>query len=134
MIFVVDDSGQREEFGTDRQAGSLNRIHVDCETHSFIFDKELNTAPALRKILALPDQERTRLLHTVQYFWQMLFFSLTHENKLTCLQLRKFIDPAGQKLATIDVLSPDDFIECATKRVVSKYADSNWSFFTLKNS
>jgi hypothetical protein len=133
MTLIVDDSGQREQSGIDTQAGPLNRIYVNGESQFVIFQKELDPATALRKSLALPHDKHTGPFQAAQYFRQTLFFPLANENKLTYLQLRGFIDPAGQEFPIMNGFSPEDLIECAAKRVVSKDADSNWSFVTLKN-
>src|SRR5579859_7000025 len=133
MTFIVNDFRYRKQFGTDCQTSSLDRIQVDCEAQSVIFQNELDPSAALRKILAFPDYERAGPLQICQYFWQTLFFFLANENKFTCFQIGKLADPAGQELATIDVLALDKLIERAAKWVVPKYANSNWRFFTLKS-
>jgi hypothetical protein len=130
----VDDFRQREQFGTGLYSSSLNRINVDGEAQFVIFKKELDPAATLRKLCTLPNHERTRTIQTVQYFRETLFFSPTNENKLTWLQLRRFIDSPGHHLAVVDCLSSHDLIECAAKWVVSKDADRNRSLFTLKSS
>jgi hypothetical protein len=62
MTFIMDDSGQREQFGTDTQASLSKRINVDCEAQPIIFQNDLDPAAALRKILTLPDYEPSRAL------------------------------------------------------------------------
>jgi hypothetical protein len=83
MTLVPNDFSQREQFGTDRQAGSLDRIHVDCEPQFAIFWEELNPAAALGKTLALSDQERTGSLEAAYYLGEMLVLYVTNEDKLT---------------------------------------------------
>jgi hypothetical protein len=62
MTLVADDSGRREQFGTDTQSGLLNRIHVHCEAQPAIFQKELDPAATLRKTITLPNHEATHPL------------------------------------------------------------------------
>src|ERR1700674_3523618 len=63
----------------------------------------------------------------------MLIFSVANENKLARFQIRQFIDPLDHNSSIIECLSRDDLIESAAKRVVSKYAESEWTFFILKS-
>jgi hypothetical protein len=132
MAGVVDDSGEREQPGTDLKPGPGNGVHVDGETQLVVFQKELNRAAALRKTLGLPDHKHTRPPQAVCDLGEVRVLSVADENKLTGLDVLKVIDPPGQQVAIIDGLSADDFIEGAAKRVVSEHAESDRSFFVLK--
>jgi hypothetical protein len=63
----------------------------------------------------------------------MLIFFVTNENKLARFQIRQFIGPLDHKSSIIECLSRDDLIESAAKRVVSKHAESDRTFPTLKS-
>lgn len=129
MLWIVDDFGQREQFGTDTQASSLNRIHVDGEAHPVIFQIELDFATALREILAFTDHKRTHTLEIIQNVRQEFVFPRTDENDLAGFQFPDFVDPAFHEPPIVDIFSADDVVQCAPKWVVPENADRNWSFF-----
>ena len=129
MLWIVDDFGQREQFGTDAQASSLNRVHVDGEAHPVIFQIELDFAAALREILAFPDHKRACALQIIQNIRQEFVFPCTDENDLAGFQFPDIVDPSFHERPIVDIFSADDVIERAPKRVVSENADRNRSFF-----
>jgi predicted flavoprotein YhiN len=61
----------------------------------------------------------------------MLF--VTDENELTQFQISQFVDPTGDNRAVMDSFPPDDFIESAAKKIISKHAESDGSVFAMKN-
>ena len=63
----------------------------------------------------------------------MLAFSVANENKLARFQVRHFDDPLNYNSSIIECPPREDLIESVAKRVVSKHAESDWIFFTLKN-
>jgi hypothetical protein len=74
MIVVVNDPGQREQFGAHRQASPSHCIHVDIETNpSFVYVK-LDSSAALDEFWTLANDRRARTYQAVEDFRQVSVF------------------------------------------------------------
>jgi hypothetical protein len=128
-VRVVDDSGQREKFGTNAELGALQSIHVDGEAQAVIFQIELDAAAALGKTIAFADDQGAGALEKVQDFGKLVIFTAAEENHLASFQVRKFTDAADHNVAIIDFLSADNLIKGAVIGIESEDADGHGSFF-----
>src|ERR1700684_1695275 len=70
MIFVVNDSGQREQFGADCQTGPLDCIYIDGEANSSVVHVKLDSPAAFREFLALSYDQLAGVLQLAQNFRQ----------------------------------------------------------------